>query len=100
MLVSRATETYSTAPIAVRRGCIGQPDRVVLGHDHPVNAEGVGRPEERAEVPGVLDLVQRQKKGASPRWPGTVSRSSRSTYSAAATRATTPWCSGGAGDRA
>ena len=39
---------------------------MVLGNDHPVHPEGLGRPEERAEVPRVLDLVEGQEERRLP----------------------------------
>ena len=58
MLVSRATGHVLDRPHGGPSRGVGQADRVVLGDDHPVNPEGVGGPQQRSEVPGVLDLVE------------------------------------------
>ena len=90
--VSRATGTSSAAPMADLAAAPVRPDRVVLGHDHPVNPGGLGRSEHRPEVPGVLDLVERQEERRAPRVrPGSSAGPRGEAVLAPATRATTPW---------
>ena len=69
----------------------GQPRRLVPRHQHPMDPQRLGRPEQIPHVSGILDLVQGQEQGRLAPVPGTASRSSSSAYSRGATRATTPW---------
>ena len=69
---TRATGRYSSAPDAARTTWGGQPGRLVLGHQHPVDAERLGRPEEvprRSPGPGPGPGPGRGP--ALPRAPGT-----------------------------
>ena len=67
MLVSRATGTYSTAPMAVRAAASVSPTAWCLGTITPWTPNAVGGPQQRPEVPGVLDLVEgEEERGLSP----------------------------------
>src|SRR5206468_9947911 len=48
----------------------GQSDGMVLRHGDPVDPERGGGPQQRTEVPGILQLVEREKEGRAAAGPG------------------------------
>ena len=58
------------APTAVLATAPVRPDGVVLGNDDAVNPQGLGRPQQGAEVPRILDLVEGQEERRLTARPG------------------------------
>ena len=71
-LPTLATGRYSRAPAAALTAWPVRPTAWWRSTDHAVDTEGLGGPEEVAEVPGVLDLVQQQQEAGLSPPPGDV----------------------------